>query len=82
MKEEFFGWRAWVVALMLPVLGACGLLSTWHWEHVGPEAADYAVDETQCKARSYSGADGAVTRENVRRMHACMEAKGWRKVPN
>ena len=27
-------------------------------------------------------ADGMVTDESVRRMHGCMEAKGWRKVQN
>ena len=34
------------------------------------------------KQRIYRGVDGMVTNESVRRMHGCMEAKGWRKVQN
>lgn len=65
-----------------PLLGACSLFSTWHWERPGAGAADYSRDEIECKGRAYSGTDGMVTRESVRRMHACLEGKGWRKVPN
>ena len=74
--------RPWALTVSLPILGACGLLSTWHWERPGADEADYKADEIYCKGRAYSGTDGAVTKEGVRRMHACMEGKGWRKVPN
>ena len=82
MKTRLF--LRWPLALVLclPILAACGLLSTWHWERPGADEADYKTDEIQCKGRAYSGTDGAVTKEGVRRMHACMEAKGWRKVQN
>ncbi|HLO61770.1 MAG TPA: hypothetical protein VK165_02275 [Azonexus sp.] len=61
---------------------ACALFPTWHWARPDASEADYATDETQCKAKTYSGTDGMVTHASVRRMHACMEAKGWIKVPN
>jgi len=53
--------------------------ASWHWEKAG---GDYAADERTCKAQSYSGTDGMVTNASVRRMHACLEARGWRKVDN
>lgn len=68
-------------ALFLP-LSACALFPSWHWARTGASEADYAIDEAQCKAKTYSGTDGMVTNASVRRMHACMEAKGWVKVPN
>ena len=69
------------LALFLP-LSACALFPSWHWARPGAGEAEYSVDEAQCKAKTYSGTDGAVTNASVRRMHACMEAKGWVKVPN
>jgi len=51
--------------------------ASWHWEKPG---GDYDVDEKYCKLQAYSGADGMVTNANVRKMHACMESRGWRKV--
>jgi hypothetical protein len=72
---------AWVAALLVALSG-CALLSSWHWEKRGAGEDDYEMDLKFCKQRSYSGTDGMVTNESVRRMHGCMEAKGWRKVAN
>ena len=69
-------------ATLLPALTACALFPSWHWAKPGATPADYAFDETQCKAQIYSGTDGLVTHASVRRMHACLEARGWRKEPN
>ena len=63
-------------------LAGCALFSSWHWEKRGASEAEYSFDEAQCKAKVYSGNDGMVTNASVRRMHGCMEAKGWVKVPN
>ena len=60
--------------ILLAGLTGC---ASWHWEKPG---GDYDVDEEYCKLQAYSGADGMVTKANVRTMHACMEAKGWKKV--
>mgnify|MGYP001389479027 FL=1 len=64
--------------LVLSLTG-CALWPTWHWEKPG---GDYSEDEKYCKLQAYSGADGAVTKANVRIMHSCLEGRGWRKVPN
>ena len=63
-------------------LTGCALFHSWHWEKKGASEAEYSFDEAQCKAKVYSGTDGMVTNASVRRMHGCMEAKGWVKVPN
>lgn len=68
--------------LCVVLLSGCALFSSWHWEKAGASEAEYSFDETQCKAKTYAGNDGTVTNATVRRMHGCMEAKGWRKVPN
>lgn len=78
---SIFPRHALALALALP-LAACALFPSWHWARHGASDADYATDEAQCKAKTYSGTDGMVTNASVRRMHACMEAKGWVKVPN
>lgn len=62
------------------LLAGCSLMSSWHWEKAGAGEAEYSFDEAQCKAKLHAGTDGMVTQESVRRMHACMEAKGWSKV--
>ena len=54
--------------------------SSWHWEKQGASDDDYALDEKNCKVQSYSGTDGMVTQASVRKMHNCLQAKGWRKV--
>lgn len=64
------------------LLVGCALFPAWHWEKKGAGQEAYAFDETECKARSYAGADGMVTNASVRRMHACMAARGWVKVAN
>jgi hypothetical protein len=60
-------------------LAAC---SSWHWEKRGAQDGEYARDETYCKQLVYPGTDGIVTNASVRRMHACMQARGWVKVAN
>lgn len=67
--------------LLLAVLLLSGCAS-WHWEKRGASAGDYDDDEKYCKLQAYSGTDGMVTKANVRRMHECMEGRGWRKVAN
>ncbi len=58
---------------------ACSLLApSWHWEKAG---GDYDADLRDCKTVTFSDSSGAMpTAASVRRMHACMEGKGWRKV--
>jgi hypothetical protein len=68
--------------LCVAALTGCALFPSWHWEKKGASEAEYSFDEAQCKAKVYSGTDGMVTNASVRRMHGCMEAKGWVKVPN
>ncbi len=67
--------------LMLVLLGLAGC-SSWHWEKRGALDGDYTRDEIFCKQQVYTTADGVVTNASVRRMHACMQAKGWQKVDN
>lgn len=66
--------------LAATLLSGCALRPAWHWEKEGASEAQYAQEVNQCKAATYSGTDGMVTQESVRRMHACLEARGWRKV--
>lgn len=65
-------------ALIALCLTGC---AAWHWERAGASADDYRQDEKLCKLGAYAGSDGAVTQAQVHRMHACLEARGWRKVP-
>lgn len=61
------------------VLAGC---ASWHWEKQGASASDYEADEKFCKLQAYPGADGMVTKAQVRRMQSCMESRGWKKVAN
>jgi len=74
--------KTYLSCLYLGVLAGCALFPSWHWEKKDASEAEYSFDEAQCKAKIYSGTDGMVTNASVRRMHGCMEAKGWVKVPN
>lgn len=67
--------------LMIAFIGLAGC-SSWHWEKRGALDGDYTRDEIFCKQQVYTTADGVVTNASVRRMHACMQAKGWQKVDN
>lgn len=70
-----------LLAGLLPaLLGGCLFGPRWHWERPGADPAAYDADEKFCKQQSYSGTDGMVTQAQVRRMHGCLEARGWRKV--
>jgi len=68
--------------LFIAALASCALKSSWHWEKRGASDEEYSFDLNQCKAATYTDASGIVTNESVRRMFACMERKGWSKVPN
>ena len=68
--------------LFIAALGSCALKPSWHWEKRGASDEEYSFDLNQCKAATYTDASGIVTNESVRRMFACMERKGWSKVPN
>jgi hypothetical protein len=65
--------------LAIVVLSGC---ASWHWEKPGGSATAYAGDEKFCKLQAYSGTDGMVTKAGVRRMHECLEGRGWKKVAN
>ncbi|MCL2344542.1 MAG: hypothetical protein FWC58_01650 [Desulfobulbus sp.] len=67
---------------LIPALLVLAGCASWHWEKRGASAADYDLDEKYCKLQTYSGTEGLVTNASVRRMHACLEAKGWSKVAN
>lgn len=67
-------------SLFLLSLAGCALSPSWHWEKRGAAEGDYDLDVKYCKLQTYSGTDGITTNESVRRMQACMSAKGWRKV--
>jgi hypothetical protein len=66
--------------LLLLSLAGCALSPSWHWEKRDAAEGDYDRDVTYCKLQTYSGTDGITTHGSVRRMQACMTAKGWRKV--
>lgn len=68
--------------LWLCLLGGCALFPDWHWAKAGASEADYERDEIACKALVYNSADGMVTQAQVRRMHLCLQSKGWQKVGN
>jgi hypothetical protein len=68
------------LVILLLGLAGCALRPSWHWEKPGASEEQYTSDLNHCKGVSYPGADGMVTGEMVRRMHACMEAHGWHKV--
>lgn len=68
--------------ILLTGLSACAFFPSWHWEKPGSDKQALEYDQSQCKAKVYSGNGGDVTNESVRRMFACMQGKGWRKVDN
>ena len=77
--------KNWAMALTTGVfagVAGCALKPTWHWEKPGASDQEYSFDLNQCKTATYPDTSGMVTNEDVRRMFACMEAKGWSKVAN
>lgn len=74
--------KIWLMKLLMIVFIGLVACSSWHWEKPGAADGEHAQDEKFCKQQVYSGTDGMVTQASVRRMHACMMAKGWQKVPN
>ena len=71
-----------LAACVLLTLAGCALKPSWHWEKPGATEREYTIDLNQCKTVTYPDTTGMVTNEGVRRMFACMESKGWSKVPN
>lgn len=68
-----------LVTLCLLFTG-CSLRQDWHWERAKASDADYETDLRFCKANTDQALNGAVTYESVRRIHACMEGRGWKKI--
>lgn len=66
--------------LLFPILAGCLFGPGWHWEKPGAAEEEYAADLKRCKLATYSGTDGMVNQQQVRRMQMCMEARGWRKT--
>ena len=71
--------RRWPSLCLAGLLSGCALFPSWRWVKPGADQAAYEADEIQCKSQVYSGTDGMVTNASVRRMHACLESRGWRK---
>ena len=68
-------------ALAFLSLSACTLFQpNWQWEKAGASVADYDADVRFCKSQTGQYHDGTVTETTVRRIHACLEQHGWRKV--
>lgn len=63
-------------------LTGCALWPNWHWEKNGASESEYQADLTFCKSQTDQSLNGTVTNESVRRLHACMERRGWQKVKN
>jgi hypothetical protein len=64
------------------LISGCVLWLTWHWERVGSIDADYEADLKFCKSQTDQSINGTVTNETVRRMHGCMNSRGWKRVDN
>lgn len=75
-------WAAVLIACIFAGVSGCALKPTWHWEKPGASDQQYSFDLNQCKTATYPDNTGMVTNEAVRRMFACMEAKGWSRVEN
>lgn len=70
------------VAALALFLAACALRPDWHWARAGASDEELSADLVRCKQASYAGTEGMVTQAMVQRMHACMQAAGWQKMPN
>ena len=75
-------WTTSMVICIFAGVAGCALKPAWHWEKPGASEREYSTDLNQCKFATYPDTSGIVTNETVRRMFACMEAKGWSKVAN
>jgi len=72
--------KAIALTALLLVTGCSLLQPSWHWSKPGASEADYDADIRFCKSQTDQAIDGTVTNASVRRIHACMERRGWRKV--
>jgi len=85
LKNTLSGNVMKTIALMsiLLAMAGCSLFQpAWHWSRPGASEADYEVDIRFCKSQTDQAIDGTVTNASVRRIHGCMERRGWRKVEN
>jgi len=80
--NDFRNYSATLALCILVGLTGCSLQPKWHWEKPGASDQEYTLDLNQCKTATYPDTTGMVTNEAVRRMFACMEAKGWSRVAN
>lgn len=71
-----------VLVALLAVAGCSLLQPAWRWSKSGASEADYESDIRFCKSQTDQAVDGTVTNASVRRIHGCMEHRGWRKVKN
>ncbi|MER2539514.1 MAG: hypothetical protein ABTQ26_09755 [Azonexus sp.] len=82
VTEQLRTWRRRFFSFLLASFLCLAGCASWHWEKHGASDDDYTLDEKNCKIQSYSGTDGMVTQASVRKMHNCLQAKGWHKVEN
>ena len=82
ITDQLRTWRGRLYSFLLASPLCLVGCASWHWEKHGASDDDYTLDEKNCKVQSYSGADGMVTQASVRKMHTCLQARGWRKVEN
>jgi len=69
----------WII-LLLP--GCSVFQSNWRWEKPGSSDTDYQADIKYCKTQTEQSMDGMVNNATVRRIHHCMELRGWHKAEN
>lgn len=69
-----------LAAASMTLVAGCAFWPDWHWEKHGASETDYEFDVKTCKVLNPTPMDGTVTQLSVRRIHACLEGKGWRKV--
>ena len=74
--------KALIRSAILPLAGCPLFGSDWHWHKGNSSDADYQADLRFCKTQTDQAIDGMATNASVRRIHACMENHGWRKVAN
>jgi hypothetical protein len=72
--------KAIALSALLIVTGCSLLQPSWRWSKSGASEADYDADIRFCKSQTDQAIDGTVTIASVRRIHGCMERRGWRKV--
>lgn len=75
------------LVLVALVLTGCAIepvtsKSDFHFEKPGANDQDFKVDIGQCKAQALAGTNGVLHGGTVMIAEACLQGKGWNKVPN